>query len=281
MFLGWFALGVALWTLLEWFIHGRLGHRRGARNRFAVEHAKHHATPQYIAGWTLKFLIVTPVALVLWALVTPVLGRPDAAGLVAGLTLMYLYYELVHRLIHRRPPRSRYGRWLRIHHVHHHFHGPRTNLGVTSPIWDRVFGTYVRVELPVSIPERHAPDWLLDPATGDVAAAFAGTYVISRRRATGGSGTRASEGRLSEDRFSGARVPEARVSGARASEVRAAGAQVPGIRVSEAQVSEVQVPETRVSGARVSEARASEARASEARASEARASGESRRGTGQ
>lgn len=220
-FLGWFAAGVTLWTLLEWLIHGRLGHRRGARNRFAVEHAKHHATPQYIAGWTLKFLIVTPVALVLWALVTPVLGRPDAAGLVAGLTLMYLYYEMVHRLIHRRPPRSRYGRWLRIHHVHHHFHSPRTNLGVTSPIWDRVFGTYVRVELPVSIPERHVPGWLLDPATGEVSAAFAGTYVISRRRTTGVSGTRVPEDRLSRARVSEARASEARLPEAQAFETRA------------------------------------------------------------
>jgi hypothetical protein len=127
-------------------------------------------------------LIVTPISLMVWALVMPVLGSLNAAGFATGLALMYLFYEMVHRLIHRHPPRSRYGRWLRIHHVHHHFHNPKTNLGVTSPIWDKVFGTYAPVRLPVSMPERHVPAWLLDPRTGDVAAAFADDYVISRRR---------------------------------------------------------------------------------------------------
>jgi len=181
-FLGWFTFGVALWTLLEWLIHGKLGHGRKARNRFAKEHARHHATTQYIAGWAIKFLVLTPVALMIWVLVLPILGdHLNATGFVAGLALMYLYYEMLHRIIHRRPPRSWYGRWARIHHFHHHFHSPRTNLGVTSPIWDKVFGTYVPVQVPVSIPARHAIPWMLDPHTGDIAAPFAADYVLVRR----------------------------------------------------------------------------------------------------
>lgn len=184
-FVGFFLLGVVLWTALEWLIHGKAGHRKKAKNPFAKEHAKHHATTSYIAGWPIKFVIVTPASLLVWGALMPVMGKVNAAGLVAGLALMYLYYEAVHRSIHRRAPRNRYDRWIRIHHVYHHFHNPQQNWGVTSPLWDKVFGTYVKVELPVSIPEKHVFPWMLDPDTGDLAAAYADDYVIRQRRRDG------------------------------------------------------------------------------------------------
>ena len=58
-------------------------------------------------------------------------------------------------------PGGPYSRWTRRHHLSHHFSNPGTNHGVTSPIWDLVFGTYVDHGR-IRVPRRHAPPWLID-----------------------------------------------------------------------------------------------------------------------
>ena len=88
---------------------------------------------------------------------------------------MYFGYEVAHRRTHTHPPRNRYGRWARRNHLHHHFGAPMRNFGVTSPLWDKVFGTYDEPGV-VTVPGRMAPVWLLDE-TGAVKAAFADDYL--------------------------------------------------------------------------------------------------------
>lgn len=176
-----FATGGMTWTLLEWVLHGRLFHPRRPRNPFAKEHALHHATPTYIAGWPKKIVALVVVVAALAVILRPALGLSDAAAFACGLGLMYLAYETLHRTIHLRPPRTAYGRWVRLHHVQHHFHTPRSNYGVTTAVWDRVFGTYVPFATPLAVPERLAPPWMLDPETGQLASAYAQDYVLVRR----------------------------------------------------------------------------------------------------
>jgi hypothetical protein len=48
--------------------------------------------------------------------------------------------------IHVRGPRTRYARWPARNRLYHHFGKPNRNHGVTSPLWDLVFGTHDRVE---------------------------------------------------------------------------------------------------------------------------------------
>lgn len=55
------------------------------------------------------------------------------------------------------------------------------NHGVTSPIWDIVFGTYVEPEQ-IRVPEKLAMEWLCDPQSGDVHTSFAHDYVLRRRK---------------------------------------------------------------------------------------------------
>ena len=60
-----------------------------------------------------------------------------------GIALGYLCYGLVHDAIHaRRFQQPLLRRWAGLHHVHHHH--PDTNFGVTTPLWDVVFGTRYR-----------------------------------------------------------------------------------------------------------------------------------------
>jgi hypothetical protein len=54
------------------------------------------------------------------------------------------------------------------------------NLGVTTPVWDRLWGTYDEPGT-VTVPRRMAPAWLLDEA-GEVRAEFASDYVVAGGR---------------------------------------------------------------------------------------------------
>ena len=54
------------------------------------------------------------------------------------------------------------------------------NFGVTSPVWDRLFGSYDEPGQ-VTVPTRMAPVWLLDDA-GEVRMEFAGDYRVRGRR---------------------------------------------------------------------------------------------------
>jgi hypothetical protein len=173
-----FVLGVVGWTLTEYLLHRFLGHVfvRSA-NAFTVEHLKHHATTSYFAP-TSKKAVAAAAAL---AVVAPLAGL--AAGPVHGLAFatglvgMYVAYEVVHRRAHTHGPRGSYSRWVRRNHFAHHFLTPRSNHGVTSPVWDHVFGTHELLAV-VRVPRRHAMVWLLDPVTDEVRAELAADYRL-------------------------------------------------------------------------------------------------------
>lgn len=99
---------------------------------------------------------------------------------VGGFFAMYIAYEVIHRRLHTAPGRNRYGRWARRHHLHHHYRRPKMNHGVTTPIWDLVFGT---LDVPdvVRVPRRNALAWMLD-ASGELYREHADDYELVGRR---------------------------------------------------------------------------------------------------
>jgi hypothetical protein len=172
------AAGAASWSLAEWVTHNWLGHKLAKnRNFFAVEHVRHHRTTSYFAPSWKKGAAAVLVSGAVMPVASLLVGAKLGAAYTLGFAGTYLGYELLHRLAHIAPPRTRYGRWARKHHFHHHFHSPNANHGVTSPIWDHVFGSY---EPPskVRVPARHAMPWLIDPATGHVRPEFSDDYAI-------------------------------------------------------------------------------------------------------
>ena len=172
--------GALTWSLLEYLIHRFAGHgRRARRNPFGVEHTAHHSRGDYFApawkkiGAALGFFAAAlPLAVLLggWRL-----GGAFTAGLVG----FYLVYELQHRLLHVWQGVGPYARWARRHHFHHHFHDPRTNHGVTSPLWDLAFGTWRRPGR-IEVPPKLAMRWLRAPA-GQVHPHLATDYALRAR----------------------------------------------------------------------------------------------------
>ena len=78
---------------------------------------------------------------------------------VIGYVAMYLFYEWTHYAIHAYPPKTKLGLILRKHHLAHHFHAPKKNFGVTTTIFDYLFGSKKQVSV-VKIPVSFAPEWL-------------------------------------------------------------------------------------------------------------------------
>lgn len=173
------ALGGAVgWTFTEYLLHRGLGHRGKLRNPFTVEHLAHHADVSYFAPAYKKVIAMLLAAAITGPLAYVALGAHGVAAL-GGFLLMYGMYEVVHRRLHTAPSASRYGRWARRHHLHHHYRRPQMNHGVTTPLWDYVFGTLDVPDI-VRVPRRNALPWMLD-ASGDLDARYADDFVLVGR----------------------------------------------------------------------------------------------------
>ena len=173
------ALGAFTWTFLEYVIHRWMGHdKRFRKTPFGIEHVRHHIEGDYFAPTWKKLLAAAIATSILCGPALLVAGARVGVAYVLGLMAFYGVYEVLHRGEHTHAGIGPYGRWARRHHFHHHFVDGRTNHGVTSPLWDVVFGTYRRPTM-IKVPAKLCMAWLKDPSTGEVIAAYAESFVLA------------------------------------------------------------------------------------------------------
>ena len=131
------ALGLVSWTAIEYALHRFVLHGMPPFRRW---HAEHHQRP--------SALICTPTilsaALIATLVFLPALALGNgwrATALTLGVLTGYLAYSITHHATHHWRV---VGPWLmgrkRWHALHHHRDEPCC-YGVTSSLWDRVFGT--------------------------------------------------------------------------------------------------------------------------------------------
>jgi 4-hydroxysphinganine ceramide fatty acyl 2-hydroxylase len=185
-----FALGATSWTLAEYSLHRFFGHAKKQRRSegapglldgdFGSEHQAHHRDTRYFTPTRRKLQTAAVVLPVFGAVASIVVGPRRACSFVLGFGLCYAGYEVAHRRTHTHAPTGPYSRWTRRNHLSHHFSNPHSNHGVTTPIWDWVFGTHQDPGV-IRVPQRHAPRWLMD-ATGEaVDPKYAQDYVLAAR----------------------------------------------------------------------------------------------------
>ena len=183
------AAGALTWTLTEYAVHRWAMHGRNGKNAWSEEHLDHHAKPYR------TFELAFDGSLWMKAVAIPVVGIPAAGigasisgkraalpvGLAAGLAFSAAYaaYTHVHHVIHHEAPRTAAGRWVRKHHLAHHFSTPRENFGVTHGWWDVALGTASTPDL-LKVPRRLAPPWLVDER-GELRPEYATDYVLAGR----------------------------------------------------------------------------------------------------
>jgi sterol desaturase/sphingolipid hydroxylase (fatty acid hydroxylase superfamily) len=129
-----FAAGLFAWTIVEYVIHGVLGHAH--RTFVTALHDVHHRDPR--AVFALGAWIPTAVVMIgTWAMFGWAPGVIFYGGIVCG----FAGYEYVHYRIHFARPSCALEARLRARHLAHHMNEPDAIFGVTSRIWDVAFGT--------------------------------------------------------------------------------------------------------------------------------------------
>lgn len=152
--LGWFALGWLSWSLLEYVLHRFLFHMfendpKHARTHFLL-HGVHHDYPTDKDRLVMPLLVNQPVGWVVCFGLIALLGTVRAEPIFAGFALGYLGYDGIHFWLHRYNQKSRIGKWMKHHHMRHHYMDHSGGFGVSSPLWDLVFGTMPKAKKPVS-----------------------------------------------------------------------------------------------------------------------------------
>ncbi|MGC9523496.1 MAG: sterol desaturase family protein [Anaerolineae bacterium] len=142
--------GLFVWTFVEYTLHRFVFHfkaRTPRQERLSfLFHGVHHAQPQSKTRLVMPPAVSVPLGLVFYGLFHLVIGRllgapawiaPVFAGFIVG----YLAYDLTHYATHHFRVRRGYFKMVRKHHWQHHIQTPNQRFGVSSPLWDYVFGT--------------------------------------------------------------------------------------------------------------------------------------------
>jgi sterol desaturase/sphingolipid hydroxylase (fatty acid hydroxylase superfamily) len=137
--------GLFVWTLTEYVLHRFAFHlaptSRGRRRLQFIIHGIHHEDPHDRTRLVMPPAPAIAASAVLYGLFRAVLGAVWVEPFFACFILGYLAYDYTHFAIHYRTPRTRFGRYLRRHHMLHHFVTPNARWGVSSPLWDWIFRT--------------------------------------------------------------------------------------------------------------------------------------------
>ena len=161
---------------MEYIMHRFLGHVHKGKNFFKAEHSQHHSKFAYFAPVYKKGLSAVLLFTILFFVLGIFIPKEIVFAFLIGFYGMYFLYELAHYRFHKRGPVAHPFLVLRKHHFYHHFHNPKTNFGVTSRFWDRVFGTFTPVEK-VRVPKKMAMPWLL--TGGEVKERYALSFYLS------------------------------------------------------------------------------------------------------
>jgi sterol desaturase/sphingolipid hydroxylase (fatty acid hydroxylase superfamily) len=144
-FLSLVVAGVLLWTLTEYILHRYVFHYVGPRpwqrRLHFILHGVHHDFPQDAGRLVMPLGVSIPLGVVFYVLFRLALGAIIVDALFVGYGLGYLAYDGTHYAVHHVRMTSRWGKRLKRHHMIHHHTGENARWGVSSPLWDWVFGT--------------------------------------------------------------------------------------------------------------------------------------------
>jgi len=131
--------GLLSWSLLEYVFHRWVYHK--GRTPAHVGHRMHHESPKMLIA--MPWFIVTAFLAGVWYIFAYCLQFHLILSFMAGLTTGFVFYGAFHHIHHHFHFKNIWYRKLRAHHfIHHQF--PDVNFGVTSRLWDHVFGTTYR-----------------------------------------------------------------------------------------------------------------------------------------
>ncbi|GLT53707.1 hypothetical protein SLA2020_269600 [Shorea laevis] len=137
--------GILLWTLIEYTLHRFLFHIKTksywGNTAHYLLHGCHHKHP--MDGLRLVFPPAATAILCFpfWNFVKLFSTPSTTPALFGGGLLGYVMYDCTHYYLHHGQPSIKMSRNLKKYHLNHHFRIQTKGFGITSSLWDKVFGT--------------------------------------------------------------------------------------------------------------------------------------------
>jgi sterol desaturase/sphingolipid hydroxylase (fatty acid hydroxylase superfamily) len=140
-----FTIGWLTWSFTEYIMHRYVFHMKPS-NTFKRKiqyafHGVHHEYPKDKTRLAMPPLMSLTIAFILFYLFYSFMGT-HVFGFLPGFLIGYASYLFVHYIVHAYPPPNNVFRELWINHAVHHYKDDKLIYGVSSPLWDYVFGTY-------------------------------------------------------------------------------------------------------------------------------------------
>ncbi len=161
IFAGWF-----IWTLVEYLLHRFFFHFHPKTERFKrvffLAHGVHHAQPLCRTRLVMPPVISIPLGLAFFGVFhfafDVVLLRPQwFSPVFAGFIIGYIVYDMMHYNLHHARVKNAYIMMCRRQHMQHHGTCPGMRFGVSSPVWDYVFGTMPKAAETAKAPTSEEP----------------------------------------------------------------------------------------------------------------------------
>lgn len=139
-----FLSGLLFFSFFEYIAHRYLFHMKpDTRIKKIIQyslHGVHHEFPKDKG----RLAMPPPVSILLATLffgIFYLLMHTKVFGFLPGMLTGYAAYLFVHYIVHAYPPPKNIFRHLWINHSIHHYKDSTVIFGVSSPLWDYVFGT--------------------------------------------------------------------------------------------------------------------------------------------
>jgi sterol desaturase/sphingolipid hydroxylase (fatty acid hydroxylase superfamily) len=141
LLVGWFCWGFFEYTFHRFALHYSAD--TAVRPPGNETHLAHHRDPQALERLYVPLHEGAPIALLYFLGATYLTGSWQIATfLYAGFMFGYLFYELLDYEAHHGKSRGQLMRYFKKYHMQHHHADENSRYGVTSPVFDYLFGTY-------------------------------------------------------------------------------------------------------------------------------------------
>jgi sterol desaturase/sphingolipid hydroxylase (fatty acid hydroxylase superfamily) len=141
---GMFFLGVLSFSWVEYMVHRHVFHMKAytaarAKLQYTM-HGVHHEFPKDKDRLAMPPLLSVTIATVLLLIFKVLLGDLVFAFL-PGFLVGYAAYLSIHYMVHAYQPPKNFLKILWINHSVHHYKDGEIVFGVSSPLWDYIYGT--------------------------------------------------------------------------------------------------------------------------------------------
>lgn len=138
--IGLYLLGILIYTFTEYIIHRYLLHFSRLYKHPKWSHKGHHLFPSHKKNFDIHLPEALVLVLLFGGFYWLFLGSWTYV-FFAGYALGYAAYHYIHYKVHTSKPPKNFLKYLwNHHHVHHHLDEHKA-FGVSSPLWDFIFGT--------------------------------------------------------------------------------------------------------------------------------------------